>query len=210
MPLDTESEKVFYDFCRSHRLSIEKIETRQGYRTPDFKVITPTGYKIIVEVTALDEQPRLAEGECHHLVVGAAIRTKLRDKRGQVRRYAEAYSTLIVIGSGLRYRAELDPHCFDAALYGTRAVGVSVPRDVRLPARFDENAHNAGGRFFGRDFNTSVSAAASLSGRPQVLRVYHNRFARRPLDAARLSIGGDRIEHYWKSDCVGWDGPGVR
>lgn len=204
--LDTQSEQDFAGFCRRQGWCIEKLPVMPNTRTPDFKVTTPTDYEFITEVTELDPLPPPPPGEprVRALTLGDTLRAKLREKRGQVRPYADDYPTLIVVAAGTDPRAELDSTAFDAALYGGLAIGVAVPNDPRQGIRFDDEMHNAGGRFFGADFNTSVSAVAALNGRPQILRVYHNRFARTPLEPNRLLLGAEHVEHYEKGDQVGW------
>lgn len=207
---DTQSEQDFADFCRRQGWGVDKLQVaeEEGVRTPDFRVTTRTGYQFIAEVTEFDPAPPLKLGEIRvrNLTLGNALRDKLHEKKGQVKAYADDLPTLIVVSSGLDFRTELDPTAFDSALYGDLALGVTVPNDPRQDSQFDDYMHNAGRRFFGKDYNTSVSAAAALNGRPQILRVYHNRFAKTRLEPANLSIGAQYVEHFEKPDNgeVGW------
>ena len=203
---DTQSEQDFADLCSRQGWRAEKLPVSPNTRTADFKVSSPPDYEFITEVTELDPLPPLRPGEFRvcGLTLGHTLRVKLREKRGQVRPYADDYPTLIVVAASDGPRVELDSTAFDAALYGGLAIGVAVPNDPTQGIRFDDEMHNAGGRFFGADFNTSVSAAASLSGQPPILRIYHNRFARNPLEPSRLLLGTEDVEHYEKGEPVGW------
>ncbi|MGZ9075117.1 MAG: hypothetical protein ACXW13_05015, partial [Burkholderiaceae bacterium] len=112
-----------------------------------------------------------------------------------------------VVSGGFDHSGELDPISFDAALYGEMTVIITVPNDPRVSPKERSDLHNAGRRFFGPTHNTSVSAVAALDRIPHVLRIYHNKHARRPLDPARLTIGTTYVEHYVKVDSklVGWE-----
>lgn len=207
----TQSEQDFFDFCQRQNWAATKLSESKvpRIRTPDFLVRTATAYEFIVEVTEFESEPPLNHGQFagRGHTLGNPLRAKLAEKKGQVRDYSPHMPTLIVISAGFDYLSELEPISFDSALYGEMAVTISVPNDPRrTPERSDE-MHNAGRRFFGPKHNRSVSAVAALNGRPQVLRIYHNKFATQPLDPARTVIGTTNIEHFVKPDggLSGWE-----
>ena len=206
---DTQSEEDFYNLCRQQRWTAEKLERDPILRTPDFKVSTQTGYEFVAEVTEFEPYPPLARGEfrVRNDIVGDAIRTKLREKKTQVRRFADQFPTVIVISGEFDHGGLLEAHSFDSALYGEMAIGVRVPQDPNQRPVYDEEMHNAGRRFFGPDNNTSISATTALDRRPQLLRFFHNRYARILLDPARLLIGTVNVQHFIKRDdnLVGWE-----
>lgn len=207
--MDTTSERDFHALCNRQGWTAEKLipSTETGARTPDFLVRTSTGYEFVAEVTQFEpDPPTFEEGRVRRLVLGNALRAKLNAKKSQARRYADRLPTLIVIAGQPEHIGQLDPLAFDSALYGEITMTVHVPADPRVGVRFDDDTYNAGRRFFGREHNTRVSAVAALNFAPQVLRVYHNAFARIPLDHSKLIIGTDRVEHYVKSEpgATGW------
>jgi hypothetical protein len=206
---DTQSERDFYEFCRRQRWEAIKLgeADKAGVRTPDFLVRTETEYEFIAEVTEFESEPPLAPGEIRvrgH-TLGNPLRAKLNAKKGQVRAYSDTMPTLIVVSGGFDHSAELEPISFDSALYGEMAITVSLPKDPTKTPIFSKEMHNAGRRFFGPGHNTSVSAVAALDGRPHVLRIYHNKYAKIALDPARISIGANRVKHFVKPDfTTGW------
>lgn len=207
---ETASERDFNEFCVRQGWIAQKLDPLTGAdgRTPDFFVRTASGYEFVAEVTELEPEPPPPSGESRERqsVLGNRIRSKLKKKMSQARRYAGTAPTLIVIAGGFEHVGALDPLAFDAALYGELTVTAHVPADPRGGVRFDDDAYNAGRRFFGKDHNTRVSAVASLSFTPQVLRIYHNKFAAIPLEPAKLIIGSERVEHYVKPEdgTTGW------
>lgn len=208
----TQSEKDFYEFCRQQSWRVEKLpeSDKEGVRTPDFRILTETGYEFIVEVTEFEPEPPIPKDKKFRVrghTLGNPLRAKLHEKKGQVKSYADRFATLIVVSGGFDHFAELEPHSFDAALYGELSVAVTVPNDPSRNPIFAEEMHNAGRRFFGSTHNTSISAVAALDRRPQVLRIYHNKYAKIPLDPSRISINTVNVEHYSKPDgsSPGWD-----
>ena len=206
---DTQSEEDFYNFCREQGWAAEKLKPDPNLRTPDFKVSTRTAYEFVAEVTEFEPDPFPPPGEfrVRSDVVGDAIRIKLRDKKAQVRRFADRYPTVIVISGEFEHLGLLEAHSFDSALYGEMAIGVRVPRDPNQRPVYDEDMHNAGRRFFGPTHNTRISAVAALDRRPQFLRFFHNRYARIPLEPGRLLIGTNNVQHFLKRDdnAAGWE-----
>ncbi|MEO1148196.1 MAG: hypothetical protein AAFY26_21675 [Cyanobacteria bacterium J06638_22] len=207
---DTQSERDFYDFCSRQGWTATKLHeaTEPGVRTPDFLVRTQTDYEFVAEVTEFESEEPLIPGEIRvrgH-ILGNPLRAKLNGKKTQVKTSSKHFPTLIVVCGGSEHSAKLEPISFDAALYGEMAITVFVPHDPRRAPTFDDEMHNAGRRFFGATHNTSVSAVAALDLHPQRLRIYHNKFAKLPLDTSRTKIGTSSVEHYTKGEgtASGW------
>jgi len=205
---DTQSEKDFYNFCHRQEWTPRKLEPEKGVRTPDFIVATKTGYEFVAEITEFEADPPMAPGEIRtrQTTLGNSIRAKLHEKKSQLRRFSDRYPTVIVVAGGFEHLAQLEEHSFDSALYGELAIGVTVPTDLTIKPRFDDKMHNAGRRFFGPKHNTSISAVAALDRRPQLLRFFHNRYAKLSLEPSRLIIGTTNVQHFIKPDdgTVGW------
>ena len=208
---ETESERDFVAFCERQQWAATKLPPSkdQGVRTPDFSVRTLAGYEFIAEVTEFEPEPALEPGEARvrQHTLGNPLRAKLSAKKSQVSQFSDRYATLIVVSAGFEKFAYLDPLSFDSALYGEIAVTTHVPIDPGKGVQFDDETHNAGGRFFTPKHNTGVSAVAALDRRPQTLRVYHNKYARMKLDPARTIFGTTHVEHFVKPDgnAPGWE-----
>jgi len=98
---------------------------------PDFFASTASGYTFVTEVTEFEPESPLhpCEFRVCSMTPGDSVRTKLCEKRGQVRQFADKCPTMIVVAGGFDHFGELDPAAFDAALYGAFAIRV-----FRLPA----------------------------------------------------------------------------
>lgn len=208
---ETQSERDFVDFCdRQHWSAVKLAVSRdQGVRTPDFIVTTASGYEFVAEVTEFEpESPlELEVSRVRQHTLGNPLRAKLNAKKTQLRRFSDRYPTLIVVFAEFDNFTYLESTAFDSALYGEIAATAHVPKDPRQGVRFDNETHNAGRRFFGPMHNTRISAVGALDRRPQTLRIYHNRYAKNPLDAARTVLGTTRVEHFAKpiEAATGWE-----
>lgn len=206
----TDSEGDFFRFCALQRWSAEKIATEPGIRTPDFIVTTESGYRFIAEVTALKPDKQFLENEdgASTVKIGHALYNSLKNKakRKQYEVRGESLPVLIVVAADLSKLNHLGSVCFSAALYGKIKVPVMVPSNPRQRPEIGNSAWNYENRLLREGHNTSISAVASLTRAPQELSIYHNKFARLPLDGHRLMFNTERVFQFVKnSGQAGWD-----
>jgi hypothetical protein len=199
MSIDTESEVLFSRYCRSNGIPCRPILTRSqaAVRTPDYLVRMSQNF-VAVEVKQLDESPfdrdfrdRLqkygqAGGEGPPL--DKRIREKIHRAVPQLRRLAATRRPALLViydnasffkPGGLEIRL---------AMYGRDHVDISLAESPKGLVAILRHRFGAGQKV-GPTFNTTLSAVALLSQVPEgtiCLSVYHNRYARLPLDPAWL------------------------
>jgi hypothetical protein len=207
----TVSEKLFEQFCVTHGIACQRIPETDG-PTPDYELKCGPE-RVVVEVKEITlnreerESERLAAergyGNAVSHTPGGRLRRKINDCSEQIRArtLGKRPSILVVFDRG-RAAGHVDPYSVRVAMYGLEQVHLAVP-----PAGM--GSPHAIGMGYGPkrkmtpDHNTSISAIGALvMAGPQDVRllVYHNKFARVPLDPTLLGRHG--IEQYKLGDDV--------
>ncbi len=208
----TLSEQLFAEFCRRAQIRCERIPTEAG-RTPDYDIFLGD-LRVVTEIKEIDPPARGPTGVVT-FTVGDAIREDLKKGGKQIKARAkhEASGMLVLFEEK---REQVGAFQIARAMYGAHTVDLAVPADrSRLPSFL---GHRLGaGQQTTKQHNTSISAVAHLDreGRDGItLAVYHNRYARLPIEHERFARYGIRqfelpeVEGYgipdWKE--VGADG----
>jgi hypothetical protein len=199
----TLSEQLFEEFCGSHGIDVEPIETAT-HRTPDYQ-ITVAGHAAIAEVKQLDPNSedaaaaaalRTGVPQMRWLGTGTRVRAAIHGSRAQIRHLAKGKCAgLLVLYNNVPNSPPLtDPMMILAGMYGRPEFAVSSAPDG---TPFVSGARFAGRRGVNEDHNTSLSAVCilfrSASGKVG-LNFYHNFFAAKPFDTQWLR--GDLVRHY--------------
>jgi hypothetical protein len=195
MNAETESETLFTAYCRANGISYRRIQASNatGERSPDY-VVRLSGHAVVVEVKQLDESPfdrdmrdRLRKhGQTGPVTppLDKRIRKKIDRAMPQLRRLAKRRRPALLVlydnasfftPGGLEVRL---------AMYGKDHVDVLLADTPKGPVAWIRHRFGAGQKV-APTFNTSLSGVALLSerrGGPPGLAVYHNRYARQPLD----------------------------
>ena len=216
----TRGEREFEKFCRQNGIKLSHIQ-RDETKTPDYEMIT--GDQIIIaEVKDIERNPAERKSDEENDKewgvgkvrdrgsdtggkVGDRVRNKIKKASRQIAgRTSGEYPGLLVLYEydehGFR-PSHIDSFHIRAAMYGFDNVEIAVPNDPSNSPYATGIESGGSQRMTGRQ-NTSISAVAVLyDGR---LLVYHNDFARVPLDPKTLQ--GDRIRHFrYNSENVDWD-----
>ena len=188
---DHEACKFFDARCRERGLSPKRIKESSGPR-PDFRLSIKDGI-IVVEVKAIEpndddrqdiESLKRGEAVASYLNPGR-ISKKLRKADTQLRPFVErGIPGLVCICDYTAHGLLNDPSDIHGAMFGKDAQVFSFPRDS--PPRF-VRLKSAGSETLTQEHNRSVSAVLIFSkgetGRlPYVATLYHNHFARCPID----------------------------
>jgi hypothetical protein len=190
MSAETQSERLFQEFCRLYGISCERL-TPTGCRTPDF-VVDFGGTRVICEVKQIDpnkaDESDLAEPP-HGADAGRLVPNRLRAKLKKVSAQLKSASqsgrpTLLVMYDHTPFKGYTLHTDAVEAMFGRNSVRVRVPMDPSLPPQIS-SPFFGGDRGMGPGRNTAVSAIAILDVGPHpslTLRVYHNPYAAVRLD----------------------------
>ena len=190
MNAETQSERLFQEFCRLYRISCERL-TPTGRRTPDF-VVDFGGTEVICEVKQIDpnkeDGSELAELP-HDADAGRIVPNRLRAKLKKISPQLKSASqrgrpTLLVVYDHTPFKGYTLHTDVVEAMFGRNSVIVRMPTDPSLPPQISR-LFFGGDRGMGPGRNTAVSALAILDDRlqpPLTLRVYHNPYAAVRLD----------------------------
>lgn len=198
----TLSETIFEQFCNAHRIRYDRVETDSagGVKTPDYDVFLDE-QKVITEVKQIDpnseerrllEQLRVSDWASMewHGDPAARVRNKISDAMPQISARAEGqYPSILVLYNNTPMTPyNTEPYSVLTALYGREASIIELTRDLNQEPRLvDVRFGNK--QKVGRDFNTSLSAVAVMYRTDDStikLDVYHNTYARIPLNPERL------------------------
>ena len=191
MPNPTFSEKLFEEFCYANGVPFIRIPTGRK-RTPDYHV-TVSNTVVTCEVKQinpnredLDELSNIEKGDA----VGRYLPNRLRGILKNVSRQLKAASvsgrpTLLVIYDNTPFKTYTNHSEVVQALFGQHSVTVRSSNDPGKPLILSR-PFLGGNRGLGYAHNTSLSAIGILDGgptaRPLKLRIYHNPYAKVPLD----------------------------
>ena len=211
-----ESEELFCRFCKSHGWRVDRIDEHSvahGSKVPDFRLQLADGAGIVVEVKQFDPNPeeqgaqrRLEAGEVvsQGTKPGKRLRSVVSKANKQLKALGGSKPGMLVVHN--RTVNSRHDHWYSVltAMRGLDEIDVYVPADPGTPPVFGLS-RPGGEKKLTAKMNTSVSCigvlrefwsdSAQATGDPDyVLDVYHNRFAKHPLDPSRLT--GCNVTHY--------------
>lgn len=202
--MKTESELLLEQFCQDVGLLLVPIptEAHAGRRTPDYELALGES-RVVVEVKQIDpnkeevkaDRAHAASGEqlAFQNTPGSRLRGKISQAAKQLRtRCKHEQPGLVVVYNNVWFRPVLtSDHNVLAAMYGRLAIRLSVP-----PTGPTISEPRLGGdRSLDPKTNTVVSALGILSQQqPTELAIYHNEFARAPIDPALFQVA--RVRQY--------------
>jgi hypothetical protein len=202
--IKTKSELLLEQFCRDVGLLLVPIptEARAARRTPDYELALGE-LRVVVEVKQIDpnkeevkaERAHTASGEpfAFQSTPGSRLRGKISQAARQLRtRREHEQPGLVVVYNNVCFRPVLtSEHNVLAAMYGRLAIRLSISRTGPIISE----PRLAGDRSFDPKTNTVVSALGILSQQqPTKLAIYHNNFARAPIDPDLFRIA--RVRQY--------------
>ncbi len=220
----TESEELFQRFCRSRGWCIQRIDPHSaphGTKVPDFYLRPAKGAGVVVEVKQFDPNPeerdhatRRSDGEVaiHGTTPGKRLRKAISKGDKQLKAFARAEPGILVVYNRTVVRMHDDPYAVLTAMRGLDVIDVHVPEDPALPLASGPVRAGPGKRMTS-DWNTSVSCIAVLrkfwpdtAGTARApayaLDVYHNQFAKHPLDPSQLV--GKHVTNYRMNEEQNW------
>jgi hypothetical protein len=190
-------------------------------RRPDYKIYT-NGTRIITEIKqsdpneeekGLEKRQRKGEVVIFGATPGERIRRALRAANPQLKQLScGELPALLVIYNNSPCSLHTDPYSVMTAMRGIDMIPVSVPKDKSLSPTFGDplSGQERGMR---PDANTTVGAIAVLravSPEHCHLDIYHNQFAKTPLDRDLLrhpSIRHFGIPPDTSNSLSGWEEP---
>ena len=223
----TESEELFCLFCKSQGWQVERIDEHsvaEGSKVPDFRLRLEDSAGILVEVKQFDPNPEereAAQGRGSGVLGGKPghrLRQVIPKANNQLKALERSDPGMLVVYNRTPCTLHDDPYAVLTAMRGIDVVPVYVSADPDSPPVFGADRPGPGKKLT-REMNRSVSCIAvlreffdgvaipfGLSGPdPEyALAVYHNPFAKHPLDPGRLV--GSRVRHYrMKEDQSSWE-----
>lgn len=174
----TESEELFEDFCRQHKLDWQRI-SEGAAKTPDYSIkFGPVS--VAVEIKQIETKQGFDPRGVSSRLVGWHVRNQINEARAQLQVAAHAgVPTVLLIYNAIdpRQLFGTEQHDFISAMYG------------ELTIRIDRSTLEAGKPFHGRnarlrkDCNTSFSGVGHLqrTSTGASVTVYKNAFAAHPL-----------------------------
>ncbi len=214
----TKSEKLFETFCAQAGVPWRRLP-ECSEKCPDYE-IRPHEVGVFAEVKQLDPNPeekmlaqRRARGEAVAFgsTPGERIRREVREANRQLKTRARGrLPALVVIFNNTECFLHTDPYGVMTAMKGIDEVQVSIPAS---PSQSPTFGPTVSGRERGMrpDVNTTLSAIAVLRGydaESVSLDVFHNRFARCPLDLSTFRLSRCRqfrIPSNARNSSVGWE-----
>jgi hypothetical protein len=194
---------MFEAACAGKEICFRRIRTSKAprQRRPDYRVDIPR-CSAIIEVKQIDPNSKdiwhtkeLAAGRSivFSNTPGARLRPAIRDARGQLQRISRlGIPTAVAIFDATRSLSYTDPYHVKTVMYGLDAVILALPSDPTKRAR-GIGMKRAGKATLTAQHNTSISAVIiiravpSNEGKFPLLLVYHNHFARVPIESDHLS-----------------------
>lgn len=223
----TESEELFCRFGKAQGWRVDGIDEHslgQGSKVPDFLVWLGDGSEIVVEVKQFDPNPaeRAAVQGRGSRVMGGKPGQRLREviskANNQLKALVRSDPGMLVVYNRTPCALHDDPYAVLTAMRGMDVIECHVPADPSSPI-VPVRERPGPGKKLTPDMNTSVSCIAVLSeffdgvavpfglagpDPEHALAVYHNPFAKHPLDPSRLV--DPRVTHYrMKEDQSSWE-----
>ena len=179
------SELLFEDYCKRVGIHCARIQEEHG-KTPDYKLVIDDR-TIIAEVKEFTQNKDDTEP-------GARVRKKIQDSSPQIKaRTAGCHPGLLVLYDNGRIVPNFLPNHIMTAMYGQMVLDINVPRDISKKP-YISDARLGPKKKMTKDDNTSISAIGALvvPGPDLILKlhVYHNRFAKVPIDPKLLARRG--------------------
>jgi hypothetical protein len=191
----TESESLFEDYCKQHGIKYERVVPGIT-KAPDYRIFVD-GNKIVVEIKEITPNPlerqAIKQFDQYGTVrikskLGARIRGKITDAAGKFYEAVQnGVPSILVIYDGVRLHKHTSPVDILAGMYGELYFPVVGTQDSALQIGEIQSGHR---KKMTPDHNTSMSAVAVLTKLNRGvldLAVYHNCYARVPLDPLLIS-----------------------
>ena len=205
MTQKTESELLFEQFCTDLQVPCTPIP-RSGGKTPDYDLILG-GNVVVAEMKQLDPNDKDIEMWDRVRSSGVAsgwsepgrrVRTKLNartSKQLKARTNGTIPALLIVYDNGTF--GGTDSTDIKTAMYGAETVTISHSCGNFVGV---SGIHAGGGRKMTETCNTTLSAVALLhgAGNTAALSVFHNKYAKNPIDPNWFH--DDRFRHFALDD----------
>ncbi len=184
----TESERLFDEFCRHNKLAVDRVPTVAG-KSHDFN-LRLVDHSIAVEIEQIESLRGLSQSGVSSRTVGSHVRQKISEARKQMQVASRAGLPTILLIYNAADPGQLfgtEPHDFLCAMYGELTVHICDGK--------------AGDTFHGRnarlraDANTSFGAVGHLTrglGAPRVT-IYENVFAANPLPFSAIPTCIDAV-----------------
>lgn len=229
----TESEELFCRFGQSQGWPVERIDEHsvaRGSKRPDFLVRLGDGARIVVEVKQFDPNPEereAAQGRGSGVLggkPGQRLRQVITKANKQLKALGRSDPGMVVLYNRTPCSLHDDPYAILTAMRGMHVVRVPVGSSTEPGSLVSFGRYQQGpGAKLNPERNTSVSCIAVLRelfdgvpvpfglGGPDPehdLAVYHNPFAKHPMDPS--SLVSSRVTHYrMKKDQSSWETPSV-
>lgn len=211
-----ESETIFRRFCESLGWRVRCVDPHsmpQGSNAPDFYLQPASRAGIVVEVKQFDPNPEereAAQGRGSGVLGGKPghrLRQVISKANNQLKALGRSDPGMLVVYNRTPCTLHDGPYAVLTAMRGLDVIEYYVPTDQGSPIPIRERP--GPGKKLTREMNTSVSCIAVLRelfdgvpvpfglGGPEPeyhLAVYHNPFAKHPLDPGHLV--GDHVIHY--------------
>ena len=224
-----ESEELFCRFCKSQGWRVDRIDEHsvaQGSKVPDFLVRLGNGAGIVVEVKQFDPNPEereAAQGRGSRMLGGTPgqrLREVISKANNQLKSLGRSDPGMLVVYNRTPCTLHDQPYAVCTAMRGLDVMRVRFGSSAGPGSlvRFGRYQQGPGAKL-NPERNTSVSCIAVLrdlfDGDPvpfglggpdpeHVLDVYHNPFAKYPLDPSFLV--SSRVTHYrMKEDQSSWE-----
>jgi len=222
----TESEELFFRFGKSQGWRVERIDEHsvaQGSKVPDFVVGLGDGSGIVVEVKQFDpnrEEREAAQGRGSGVLggkPGQRLRQVISKANKQLKARGPSDPGMLVVYNRTPCTLHDGHYAVLTAMRGLDVIEYYVPTDQGSPIPIRERP--GPGKKLTPKMNTSVSCIAVLrelfDGVPvpfglagpdpeHDLAVYHNPFAKHPLDPSLLV--SSHVTHYrMKDDQSSWE-----
>lgn len=205
----TRSEQLFESFCIGNGFQVHPVQT-ESHRTPDY-ILRLGESSIVIEVKQFDPNPteratlrkppdEWGESDAFSSEFpGERVRSKIDSALPQLKKAAgSSVPAMLVLYDNVRLWPEIcDANSIRVALYGTENVLISSKAAPEGGATILSRWHGGSRRATPVE-NTTLSAIAILDdeqeGAEITLSVFHNYFARNPIEIA--AFRGTQIKHY--------------
>ena len=197
VPEKTISETLFETFCTERGIPFTVVP-RADTVTPDYD-IELSGHIIVAEMKQCD--PNQADVDSWNAArvrgsggaweePGRRVRLKIQNCKKQLKARSNGqFPTLLVIYDNGTF-CGVDPSDIKTAMYGDEKVVITrAGSDVLVSA-----VHPGGGRKFTPDCGTSISAIALMHRLGHSIKMFHNHFARLPIDPEWYR--GESLRHF--------------
>lgn len=218
--MSTTSESLFEELCQRAGLRFERVPTADGQQSPDY-VVWLGGQRVIAEIKQFDPNSKeeddaeaRARGEVFvqgPKLPGDRVRSAIRKAAPQLKALSCGREpTMVVVYNATDVSLHTMPEAVAMAMEGIEVVSVHVPHDPSVSPTLGES-RSGPKRMMTPEHNTTVSAVGVLCwnwDRELQLAVYHNRYARHPIDPDAIQLPS--VLHFRrpegsKSSLDGWE-----